>query len=513
MPDSQDHISANSQRIARNTFFLYLRQFFILLVSLYTGRVVLDVLGDVDYGTYNIVAAVVVLFSFLQSALTTSVQRYMNCSLGKDDSTQSGAFANVFVTSVNAHIILAGVILLLSETLGLWILEHNLVIPEGRMQAARWVYQISVVNCCLGILRTPHNAAIVAHERMDVFAYVGIAEVMLKLALVFVLVKLRGDRLVWYAVLNMLVSILLFLFYVLYCHFKVEGARYRRMWDKGLLVELLTFSGWNLFGSMANVGTTQGINIFLNNFFGVTVNAAMGVMNKVVSAINSFCTNFQTAFVPQLMKSYSSGDRKYFFYLIFRTSKFSFFLLYLISLPFIFYCKEIMDIWLVDVPLYAVQFTQLTLIFYLIDAISGPFWQSVQATGKIRDYQIVMSIIILLNLPISFILLKHGCRPELVLMVRIAINLLAFIVRLCWARGLYDFPVGQYLKEIFSRIALVAVLSLPVPMLLTRLDMGVAGKCLSFLLVVACTASIIFFIGMQRSERDTIIRKIKAYVR
>jgi len=500
----------NVRNIAKNTLFLYLRQFFILLVSLYTGRLVLGALGESDFGIYNIVGTVIVLFSFLQGALTTSVERYMNCSLGKGE---ANSFHKVFVMSLNANLILAAVILVLSETAGLWILEKHLVIPEERMVAARYVFHLSVANCCLSIIRTPYHAAIISHEKMDVFAYLGLVEVLLKLGIVFLLVRTDGDKLIFYAILLFVVTILLSLIYVIFCHLKIDGARFSRYWDGKLLKELLFFSGWNLFGSMANVGTAQGINIFLNKFFGVTINAAMGVMNKVVSAINSFCTNFQTAFVPQLMKSYAENDKDYFFYLIFRTSKFSFFLLYVIALPFIFYCNDIMNLWLVEVPQYAVEFTQLSLIFYLIDAMSAPFWNSVQATGKIKNYQILISLVIIGTLPISFLFLKKGYSPESVLIIRIIINLAAHIVRLFYVKKLFGFPIGKYLKEIVSRIVIVVVISLPVPLILSGIDMQIIGKCLSLLAVIFTTAMSIFFVGMKKSERETIIKKVKSYAR
>ena len=473
-----------------------------MLVTLYTSRVVLDVLGAIDYGVYNVVGGIVVLFSFIYGALTLATQRFLNYSMGKGDYAE---VHKVFCVSFNVYFLLILLIAILCETIGLWFLNNKLDIPADRMDAAFWVFQFSVASCVFTILRIPYNSSIIAYERMSFYAYVSIIEVALKLAVVYLLFLSQQDKLVFYAFLMFLVHVIMLAVYYCYCRKAFTTTRYKFIWDGPLFKKLLSFSGWSLFGSFANVAASQGLSFILNIFNGVLVNAALGVANQVNSAVNQFVTSFQTAFTPQLIKSYAANEKDFFFSLIFRSSKFSYYLILILGLPLILYCKDILGFWLVDVPGNAVEFTVLLVIFCFIDALSGPLWYSVQATGNIKRYQIIMSVCILSNIPLSYIALKLGCAPIVCLYIRVGINLLIHFIRVFYLKGLMEFPSIQYLKDVMLPVCLVTVVSFGLSQLLHRGGLGI-GMLFAHL---AITGTIVlltaYFLGLNRQEKQTVV--------
>lgn len=498
--------SKNNKRIAKNTLMLYIRMLLIMVVHLYTSRVILKALGVEDFGLYNVVGGIVVLFTFINNAMVSSTQRFLNFEIGRKNYSEA---QKVFSASLNIHFIIAFVILLLSETLGLWFLNKYIQIPAGREVAANWVYQFSIIVSILNIIRSPYNAAIIAHEHMSFYAYVSIVEVILKLAIVY-LVYFFVDKLIAYSFLMMLVAVIILGVYYIFCKKKYDICRYRFEYDKQRYLELASFSGWSLFGSLANVGASQGINIILNMFFGVAVNAAMGIANQVNAAVYQFVSSFQTAFNPQIIKSYAAGDRTYFISLIMNTSRYSFLLLFLLALPIYICCPEILSIWLGTVPEYAVEFCRLMLLFLLIDAVQGPLWVSAQATGKIRNYQILMSVLILLNLPITYVLLIFFKNPEIALIVRVAINFITAVARVIYLNHLYDFPIGRYMKDVILKCIMVMVISYPIPYLVHRM-MGttLTDTFANVFIALVCAIVFITFIGLRSKERILIISKMK----
>ena len=348
--------SENNKRIAKNTLALYARMLFTMAVSLYTSRVVLNTLGVEDYGLYNVVGGFVAMFSFFNAAMASATQRYMNFELGRGDNAR---LHKVFCTSINIHAIISGVVLLLAETVGLWFVYTKLSIPPERFSAALWVYHASVLASVVMVMSIPYNAAIIAHERMGAFAYISVLEVTLKLLIVYMLVVTDIDKLKLYAVLMLLVQLLIRLIYGRYSGRNFAETHYRRMWDGALFREMTGFAGWNLFGNIAAVAFTQGLNVLLNMFFGPTVNAARGIAVQVQNAIKGFCVNFQTALNPQITKSYASDDMAYMHKLIFTSSKFSYYLLLLLSLPVILETPVILKWWLGIVPGHTVAFVRL----------------------------------------------------------------------------------------------------------------------------------------------------------
>lgn len=498
---------SNFSRIAKNTIALYFRQILIMLVSLYTVRVVLATLGTEDYGIYNVVAGVVVLFSFVNNAMATSVQRYLNFYLGKDDTEKT---QEVYSKSLVFHGIICLIFIVLAETVGLWFVNQKLNIPDTRKTAAFWCYQAAVITTLANIMRVPYNAVIIAYERMTFFAGLSIVEAVLKLLVVFLLVISPFDKLIFYSFLLTAVAFVILACYKIYCNKKFEVAHYRKSTNKSLGKELVSFSGWSLFGAVANVANSQGTNIVLNIFTNVTVNAAMGIANQVNSAVYSFVSNFQTAFNPQLVKSYAAGEKDEFLLLINRAAKFSFYLLWLIVLPVFVNCNFLLSLWLKEVPNYAVGFVRLILIFSLIESLNGSLWVSIQATGKIKFYQIIIGTINLLNLPFSIIAFSLGADPYCILYIRITLNCFAFAFRIILSKRYFSLSVGSFIKESVVKPILIVAVSSCITVLVSRLI-----KNQIFQFFATCAVSVIvsgmltLLVGLNKNERIAVINKIR----
>ena len=498
--------SANNKRIAKNTLLLYIRMFLMMGITLYTSRVVLQMLGVDDFGIYNVVGGIIVLFSFINNAMVASTQRFLNFELGRGNVEEA---QKVFAASLNIYLVIVVIFMLLAETLGLWFLNRYINIPPERTVAANWVYQASLVATALNFVRMPYNAAIIAYERMSFYAYTSIIEAALKLGIVFLLYSF-ADKLIAYAWLVSVVALLILLMYVFFCRRVFVICRHHTFaYDKRRYTALVSFSGWSLFGSVANMGASQGVNILLNIFFGVFVNAAMGIANQVSGAIGLFVGNFQTAFNPQIVKSYASGEMERFINLILKASKYSYYLLFLIALPCFICCNEILQLWLGEVPLHAVSFCRLLIIFSLIDAIQGPLWMSAQATGKIKHYQLLMSCLILLNLPVTYVVLKLFPIAELGLVIRVSINIITAVVRVVYLKLLFPFPVIRYVKETVGTCIVVSVMSVLFPWLIYQNTDGLSQLCLTISASLVCTLVFIYIIGLSCSERQIVLNIIR----
>lgn len=383
---------SNSKRIAKNTLLLYFRMILIMVVSLYTSRIILNELGVEDFGIYNLVAGVVILFSFLSNAMITATQRYLSIAIGKKDEKYIQA---VFSTSLLSHFFLIFFIFLAAETIGLWLINAKLEIPADRMSATNFVYQLAILTTCVNIIRIPYNASIIANERMSFFAYVSIVETFLKLAVVWALAITPGDKLVIYSFLLLLVAIVIDIAYWYYCQRFLLANKFYLKTNKKLFVELTSFSVWNLFGGLADIGYKQGTNIILNLFWGVSINAVLGITNQIRNALVPFIGNLQLAVNPQMVKSYALGDYEYFKILVYRISKYSYFLMLIIVFPIIFNIDLILELWLKNPPEHTAIFAILTSVYCLVDSLTGPLWAAMQAGGKIKRFQIVTGICLL----------------------------------------------------------------------------------------------------------------------
>lgn len=498
--------SSKSQRIAKNTLFLYFRMLITMLVSLYTSRIILNTLGVEDYGIYNVVGGVVMMFSIINGTMATAVQRFMNYEMGKKNEER---LKTVFNISIVIHIGIALIVLILLESIGVWFLNNKMNISPKRMNAANWVLQFSTFSFVATILSVPYNAAIIANEKMKAFAFISILEVSFKLLIVFSLSWFSFDKLKLYAVLMFLLSVLLRIVYGIYAKKNFKECRFKWQWNKDIFKEMTAFAGWNMIGVSSSILRTQGVNIVLNIFYGTFVNAAMGIANQVKSAIENFTNNFIVALNPQITKSFASGDKSYLMTLVFHGSKYAFYLLLFISLPIILEAEIILKLWLKTVPEYAVIFVRLTLVVSLIESLSKTLIQAMFATGKIRDYQLMVGSITLLNLPLSLLFLYWGYPPQAVFIIAIIIAIISLFVRLTMLKTMINIQVKNFLYKVVINVIIISILSALIPTaILFSLEPGFKRLLLVTFTSILSTTLMIYIIGLTAKERNLINNKI-----
>ena len=503
--------SQNNKRIAKNTLLLYFRMLLTMVVSLYTSRVVLGALGVEDYGIYNVVGGVVAMFSMLSGSLSAAISRFITFELGTGNKDK---LKRVFSSSVTIQIGLSAIILVLADTVGLWFLNNKMVIPESRMYAANWVYQLSLFTFVINLISIPYNAAIIAHERMSAFAYISIFEAVSKLVVAYCIVISPIDRLILYAIMLTTIAIIIRLIYGSYCKRKFEECTYHFIYDHDLLKQMFGFAGWNFIGASSALLRDQGGNIVINLFCGPAVNAARGIAVQVNTAIHSFVTNFMTAFNPQITKSYAAGDQKYLMTLLFQGARLSFYILLLLSLPVIINTHYILHLWFGQVPEHTVLFVQLVLIFGMCESISSPLITAMLATGKIRNYQLVVGGCQMMNLPISYILLRLGAIPETILIVAIAISQLCLATRLYMLRRLIGLKARDFIKNVYLNVIIVTVLSSILPIvLLNIIDESFISFALLCIVTLVSTLLIEFYVGCTPKERQFVISKVKTIIK
>lgn len=483
---------------------MYLRMIVIMVISIYMARVVLKVLGIEDFGVYSVVAGAVAFMGFLNNAMTMATQRFLNVELG----SKTNNISKIFSMALNIHVIIAIIVVLLAEGFGLWLVNNTLNIPSDRLSSANFAFQCVVGITFFSIVQVPYNSAIFAYEKMDIYAYLSIFDVCLKLLLTYMLLWVNCDKLILYSILLLGVQILLFILYTSYVSFKIRECRFKLLWDIGLFKQLSGFLGWNVCGQVAQVLTTQGVNMIANVFHGVIINAAIEVTNHVNGAISMFVNNFQTSFRPQIMKSYAAEQFNDMKSLVYRSSKVSFYLLYVISLPIMLNIDYILSAWLGEVPEYSAIFCKLLIWYSYLEALGMPLVMAIMATGKNKYYQIFVSIVISLNIVFTWLLLYFGFSPEWIFYVKIMLSFLVISVRLFFAKlqaGVepksffrYSLMPTIYIILITQPIyyfmcEYVEILSLPMKMTVTFL----------FILFVCAT---ILYVGFTANERVFVIR-------
>ena len=481
----------------------------VMGVSLYTSRIVLAQLGVSDYGIYNVVGGIVVMFSFLNGAMSQSTQRFLSFELGRRNEIE---LEKAFKTAVTIHIIIAGIIFLLAETIGLWFLNRIMNIPDGKMTAANWVFQCSILSYLISILQVPYNAAIISREHMQFYAYMGILDVVAKLGIAFSLSFFIVDKLRLYAVLILLVTVIIFCVYKIFCSRHFKECVFGWLYEKNKFREMGSYAGWSTFGSLAWVCKSQGLNILLNLFFGTVINAAYGVSNQINTALNSFVQNFTTAVNPQIVKSYSSGNYENMQVLITYGAKFAFLLMLLLSMPILLNINHILHLWLVKVPEYTAIFAQLVVINSLIESISYSMGAGIQATGKIKWYQIAVGGTILCNLPVSYILLKQGCPPYSVFLVSITLSLITISERLWIMReNIPDFSIKRFFKKTLLPLGILGVISIISLIVYTAYNLSSVFSFFPSLLTVFIAVGILeYWIGLNKIERRYIWNIVKS---
>lgn len=502
--------SSENRKIFRNTIYLYLRMILIMGITLYTARIIIAALGVDNFGIYSIVGGLVVLFAFLSGSISGATQRYLCVAMGRGNDEET---RQVFSSSLLVYVLLCLLIVVLGETVGLWLVATKLSFPPGRHAAAMIVYQATIITTVLSLLRTPYQAAIIAHERMGFFAWSSILEAALKLLILIPLFHLDGDKLVVYAWLVCAVNLLLGGLYIVYTTGHFPSCRV--MPGRGRLREILIFTGWSSFSSLANIGSKQGMNFILNIFCGVAVNAAVGIMNQVSGAVYGFIQNFQTAINPPLTKHYAAGEMAEVRGILFSSSRMSFYLMVFLSMPLMFFIEPVLRLWLDEVPPFTGEFCVMCLLSLYFNTFGGPIWTIMQASGKIKRYQLIISCVTLLTLPAFWVILKLRLAPYVVVAPTLVANVAVVFIGLQMIKAHIGIRARTYVWGVIARsvatAAIIAILlwgetKLQIGSGLTpwlRLGMELA---MGYLLAGATVA----FVGLNSAERRQIGTLIKS---
>lgn len=470
-----------------------------MLISFFTARITLNALGIDDYGINNVVGGLVSLFSIFSNSMTSASTRFITYALGEGDEPKLN---RIFSTTLNMHIILALTIVVLIEIFGVWFLNNKMVIPTDRLEAANWILQCSIIGFAVGLISIPYNACIIAHERMSAFAYMTVLDGAFKLTIAFSIYYYAGDRLILLAILGLLFTCINRILYWIYCKKHFTECSYHWIWNSTLNKKIFNFSGWNFIGAGSGVLKDQGVNILLNLFCGPAINAARGIAIQVNGIVTQFVQNFMMALNPQIIKSYAVADFERTFDLVFRGSRFSFYLLLLLTLPIILEADFILHVWLGIVPDYTVIFVRLILIYTLVESLSFTMITLMLATGNIRNYQIVVGGCQLLNFPISYIFLRIGFEPQITITTSIVIAILCLLLRFVMLKKMVDFPVRDFLYKVLLNITVVTVVGIPFPLLVLHyIPDGVNRLFAVGIISVLSVAFAVYCIGCTSQER------------
>lgn len=503
--------SAKTKRIAKNTIVLYFRMIVIMVITLYTSRIVLKALGFEDYGLYNVVGGVVALMSFLKSSMSSSTQRFLSYEMGAGNTEN---LKKIFSVCLTTHYMIALILLVLAETVGLWFLNTQINIPHGRETATNWIYQFSVISLCVSIVSVPYSADIISHEQMGYFAFLSILDALLKLGFSFVITYVSFDKLIVYGLLMMLVPIINIVLNWSYCYKRHPETHFNFYWDKTLFKKIFSFSGWTIWGQLAIVGSNQGTNILVNIFHSVTANAAMGVGMQVNHAITGLISNFQTAFKPQITKSYASGDFKYLNTLTTYAAKISYYLFFIVSLPILLNIDSVLNLWLDKVPQYANSFCVIFIIASAFNAMSAPLYMNVFSTGRIRGYQITMSIAFVIELLIVYLIFKLGYSVVIGVAVKAVLNFIVVFIRMAYAHKEVDsFSGWNYMKNVFLPLMLSTVVTFLLAFPLINIAHGMWQKILFTFIIVLLSVVAALFIGLKKNERKSIRNIVVKHIR
>ena len=502
MPQSSD----NNKRIAKNTLLLYFRMLFMMVVSLYTSRVILNALGVEDFGIYNVIGGIVAMFSVISSSLSTSISRFITFELGKGNQDRLKA---IFATSISIQFGLSLLVIVAAETAGLWFVNYKMVISPERLAAANWVYQFTIFTFVVNLISVPYNAAIIAHEKMSAFAYISIIDALGRLGVATLVLISPIDNLIFYGLLSALLAVLIRILYGCYCKKHFEECDFEFTFDKSLFKQMFGFAGWNFIGATSGIFKTQGINILINLFYGAVINAARGISVQVNTAVTSFSNNFMTALNPQITKSYAVGDFIYMHKLIFEGTKFSFYLMLFLSMPILMETDQILTVWLKLVPPHAVDFVRVTLVYALVECISAPLITSMLATGSIKKYQIIVGGTNLLIIPLAYVLLKFGSFdgfPEITIIVAMLIAAVNLVQRIMLLRDMIKLDVVAYCKNVIFRIVLVSMISSCVPLFVKK-TFSLGSSVIMIMVCCVTTIVVSLLLGCTPKERKFVYGK------
>lgn len=496
----------NSKRIVKNTLLLYFRHLFIMFISFFTSRIVLDKLGVVDFGIQNVVGGMAGLFVFFRSSLSNATQRFLSIALGKKSEEE---LSKTFRQHQSIYIVVALVVMLLLETVGLYFLWHKLVIPEHRMNAAFWVFQFTTVSLCVTLLSVVYDAVLIAHENMKIYSYVSIFEAIAKLFIAFGIVVSPVDRLISYAFLLFCVALSIRLFYTFYCKKKYKECVFKFLWIKQEIKYAFSFISWNFVGTAVWALNNNGIDVLLNLFFGPIVNAAKGVASQVSFSITNFSNGFIVSVRPQLIKSYAANDFEYLYSLFFKSSKYSFLLLWFFCFPFFFVVDEVLKIWLKNVPDYADTFVLLILVYSLVNSLDQPIWTLAQAVGKLKTYICVGSVVFLTVFPISYVLLKFGFSPNSVFETNVVVRAVYIATVFIIIRRYIYISVRRYFKETLLPIFMVSAISTGLTLLFKYILVASdSNNWIVSIIAFVLNMIVILLLGLSKDERCLVKTKL-----
>lgn len=501
----------NNKRIAKNTLFLYIRTLFVLVISLYMSRVILQVLGVNDYGIYQVIGGLVSMFGVLSTALSAAISRFITFEIGSGNKKK---LCRVFSTSIIVQFIIAFIVLLLAEVIAIWFIQTEMQIPEGRMIAAQWVLHCSLITFCINLVSVPYNACIIAHEHMKAFAYISMLDVLLKLVVCFCIFISPVDKLIFYAVLLTIEAVIIRIIYSFYCHRHFEETRNKLIFDKVIFRDMLSFSGWNFFNNANGILSIQGVNMLINVFFGVTVNAARGIAVQVENAVLQFVNNFTVAINPQITKSYATGDMERMYSLVCRGAKFSYFAMLLMALPIVCEAEKILNIWLTVVPEHTVIFVQLSLVLGVFDCVGASGYTACAATGKMKRYALILTPIGLLEFPLTWVFFLMGAPVVSTYYLYIFIKFLVLMARLFLLRDMVGLSPVVFIKNVFCPIVLTTLVAvLPSILVIYFFPQSLWRLFVSVIVTLSAVSFASLYVGMTVGERQIIMERVYKFLR
>lgn len=497
---------SGNRLIVKNTFFLYVRMFLTMGISLYASRIVLQQLGVEDFGVYSVVGSLSMFFLFLNYGVSTAIQRFLAYEIGiKNDEGLQKCFSSGIVVTI----LICVVLVVVGEIAGVFAIGHLLDIPPGREDDALFVYQFSLLMIVIELFRSCFQNLILAYEKMSFFAYLSIAEAVLKLTVVFLLAIFGGDKLRIYVILLTCSSLVILICYVVYSRINFPAVKITIRGGRERLRSIISFTGWNTLSSFADLCYMQGLNIVLNMFYGVVLNAAMGVTNQVKTAVLTFSKNVQFAANPHIIKEFAKGEYENFSNLIYGISRISFLVLFLPGLPIMLNTHTILSIWLTVIPSYTEIFIRLMICFALIDSLVGPLWIGMQATGKIKAYQITTSLIWIAILPTTYIIFKNGGSPQWVILTQIIFSFILIIVRLSFAHKQCHIPIKSYITRVAIPLVKTMSVSAILPVVAAYLLTGISSLIVTTILTLVSLPVATYYLGLTAKERTQVLGLIK----
>lgn len=505
-------IVSDNKRIAKNTLMLYFRMLLMLVVELYAARIILQTLGVSDYGLYNVVGGIVAMFSFISATLSTGTQRFLTYALGEGNIEK---MKSVFSTASYLHVLIAIFVFVVSEVVGLWLLNNHMQIQNDRMSAAFWVFQFSVITAMVAIIQVPFTSSMIAHEKMDIYAWLSVYDAVMKLLIVYLIQVVNADKLILYSLLYFLVHVSTALIYIFFSRLKFCECRIYGGFNKVIFREIASFSGWNIFGCCGALIQGPGVNILLNMFFGTVVNAARGIAFQVNSLILQFVGNFQTAVNPQIVKLYASGQIDRMMQLVIGNSKMAAYLLLLIAVPLFIESEFVLELWLGDYPDYTPIFLRIIIIQSFVQTINRPVVMALHAVGKMKTLNLTVGSVLILSLPLSYVLLRMGVSPVTIFWVNILPWLVELFIELLLLKKYIDFPFWGFYKKVYGVVFPIAVLMFVIPYIIKSLFNceGWGGFVILCFVGIISSCLIIFYIGISASLRNRIIEAICLRIR